>query len=344
MSILLEAVTRAKQQELESDLDPVLTPRAQYDNFAKPKNNILMLSLIVIILSLLVIIVWLTTSHFLSGNTSSAQVSSEVRTPQARSSAPLSNDVQLKASAEFEKNRSASGDNDIRLAGKVALPLAKALPAKPVVIQNNSPKAAAVQQETVQQRRVQQAKVSDVEVAQRNLESEPSSVAEEPIILGANSNHRGQERLNALKYQVDAAASELGMNKASVQSTAPEKKEQYQSKNNLLAAFEAALKEVEIEKSVASSVTEAKLDPIPTPKEDNLPKYGQLPAGLQLQVPEFNINAHVYSSDPDNRWLNVDGAELQQGDMIGGKLEVVEIRPRDVVLAIEGTQFKVPAI
>jgi len=30
--------------------------------------------------------------------------------------------------------------------------------------------------------------------------------------------------------------------------------------------------------------------------------------------------------------------------MIGGKLEVVEIRPRDVVLAIEGTQFKVPAI
>ncbi|ABV35697.1 general secretion pathway protein B [Shewanella sediminis HAW-EB3] len=339
MSILLEAVTRAKQQELESDLDPVLTPRAQYDNFSKPKNNTLMLSLIVIILSLLVVIVWLATSHFSSGNTPSVQVSSEARTPEGHSSVPLSTDGQLKGSAEVEKNRSASGDNDVKLAGKVALPLAMALPTKSVVVESRYPKAVPVQQ-----RRVQHEKVSAVEVAQLNPESEPSSVAEEPIILGANSNHRGQEVLDALKYQVDEAASELGMNKAPVQSDTPEQKEQYQSKNNLLAAFEAALKEVEVEKSVASPVTEPKLDPIPTPKADDLPKYGQLPAGLQLQVPEFNINAHVYSSAPDNRWLNVDGAELQQGDMIGGKLEIIEIRPRDVVLAIEGTQFKVPAI
>ncbi|RTR34731.1 general secretion pathway protein GspB [Shewanella atlantica] len=344
MSILLEAVTRAKQQELESDLDPVLTPRAQYDNFSKPKNNTLMLSLIVIILSLLVVIVWLATSHFSSGNTPSIQLLSEARTPEGRSSVPLSTDGQLKGAAEVEKNRSASGDNDVKLAGKVALPLAMALPTKLVAVESRYPKAVPVQQGTVQQRRVQQEKVSAVEVTQLNPERESSSVAEEPIILGANSNHRGQEVLDALKYQVDAAASELGMNKAPVQSDAPEKKEQYQSKNNLLAAFEAALKEVEVEKSVASPVTEPKLDPIPTPKADDLPKYGQLPAGLQLQVPEFNINAHVYASDPNNRWLNVDGAELQQGDMIGGKLEVIEIRPRDVVLAIEGTRFKVPAI
>ena len=30
MSILLDAVTRAKQQEMGEQLDPVLTPRAQY--------------------------------------------------------------------------------------------------------------------------------------------------------------------------------------------------------------------------------------------------------------------------------------------------------------------------
>jgi len=349
MSILLDAVTRAKQQELESDLDPVLTPRAQYDNFAKPKNNTLMLSLIVIILSLLVVIVWLVTNHFSSGNTSSAQASGQARSPQAhasevRSKEALNTDGQLRASVEIKESTSVSGDNDIKLAGKVALPLAMALPAKAVVIQNSYSKTAPTQPEQVQQGAVQQDKFSAVELVQSNPERKQASVSAEPIILGANSNHRGQEVLDALKHQVDAAASELGMNKTPAQSDAPAKKEQYQSKNNLLAAFEAALKEVEVEKSVASSVTEPKLDPIPTPKEDDLPKYGQLPAGLQLQVPEFNINAHVYASDPNNRWLNVDGAELQQGDMIGGKLEVIEIRPRDVVLAIEGTQFKVPAI
>ncbi|MGL5669484.1 MAG: general secretion pathway protein GspB, partial [Shewanella sp.] len=77
---------------------------------------------------------------------------------------------------------------------------------------------------------------------------------------------------------------------------------------------------------------------------DDIPKYGQLPAGLQLQVPEFNIVAHVYSTDASQRWLNVDGAELQEGDQIGGKLKIIAIRPRDVVLEIQGTQFRVPAI
>ncbi len=335
MSILLEAVTRAKQQELESDLDPVLTPRAQYENFSKPKSNALMLSLIVIILSLLVVIVWLATSHLSSQSLLTEKASNEARTLVNTPSEPLSLDGQNMASNGVNLSTPASGDNDIKLAGKVALPLAMALPTKPVVIDNRYSKVATVQQESG----------SAVEVAQRavNPHRDAEPVDEEPIILGANTNQKGQDMLAALKYQVDTAASELGMNKVSPAETV-EQKNQYQNKNNLLAAFEAALKEVEIEKSVARPVTEPKLDPIPTPKADDLPKYGQLPAGLQLQVPEFNIVAHMYASNPNNRWLNVDGAELQQGGMIGDKLEIIEIRPRDVVLAIEGTQFKVPAI
>ncbi|WP_299796275.1 general secretion pathway protein GspB [uncultured Shewanella sp.] len=334
MSILLEAVTRSKQQELESDLDPVLTPRAQYDDFTKPKKNILMLSLIIIILSLLIVIVWLARDHFTSGNVHTTQVSVDALTVKTRNSEPLSGVAHDLNSHRGEQRGSASGGGEqVKLAGKVALPLAVALPVKPVDIENSYSQAEAVPQN--------RARV--VEVAKQPTEVSPA-MDEEPIILGANSNQRGREVLESLKSQVDAAASELGMDNSSTEPVAPGQKNEYQSKNKLLAAFEAALKEVEVEKSVASSVTEPKLDPIPVPKQDNLPKYGQLPAGLQLQVPEFNIHAHVYASDPGNRWLNVDGAELQQGDMISGKLEIIEIRPRDVVLAIEGTQFKVPAI
>ncbi|MBV7314273.1 general secretion pathway protein GspB [Shewanella sp. NIFS-20-20] len=113
---------------------------------------------------------------------------------------------------------------------------------------------------------------------------------------------------------------------------------------DLLAAFEAALKQVEYEQSVTHEVSQGSLNPIPTDSTTDIPKFGQLPYALQVQVPEFSIVAHVYASSPEKRWLNVDGVELQEGDSIQGKLKIIEIRPRDVVLELEGTPFRVPAI
>lgn len=208
-------------------------------------------------------------------------------------------------------------------------------------------------------------------------EIEPET-SEEPIILGANSNARGRAELAALRLQVDEAAKKVNFSQTrdayasrssdSYADNSPvylgsESAEQRQrngkvstqssqaanlqtKENKLLAAFELALKDVEYEKSANRNVTKPALDPIPSTKTqgDDFPKYGQLPASLQLQVPEFSVVAHVYSSVAKNRWLNVDGVELQEGDKIQGKLTLVEIRPRDIVLEIEGTQFKVPAI
>lgn len=327
MSILLDAVTRAKQQDADINLDPVLTPRAQYEQLSRGRNRGVLLLLSLVILSLLVVIIWLVRDQ----STEVVKIESE---PQQVESV-LPEKVQEIAVAD---ESSASVKSGIQLAGKVALPIAESMPARYQT------------QSQPQQRQVVR------ESASGNLTaSSVDDTAGEPIILGANANHKGQELLNSLKYQVDSAAHDLGMTKSQVQQQPEQAQNQaqpqveeetrnYQSEGNLLAAFEAALKEVEVNRSVATPVTQKSLDPIPTPKQDTLPSYGQLPAGLQLQVPEFNINAHVYSSDPNNRWLNVDGAELQQGDSIGGKLEIVEIRPRDVVLAIQGTEFKVPAI
>lgn len=170
----------------------------------------------------------------------------------------------------------------------------------------------------------------------------------EPVILGANANEQGKALLASLQNEVQQAAKDVGLSTKTevtkVETQAKQIESRHGADNNLLAAFEQALKEVEAEKSVAKPVTKPKLDPIPATPKDTIPSYGQLPAGVQLQVPEFNINAHVYASDPSQRWLNVDGQELQQGDKINGKLDIIEIRPRDIVLAIDGYQFKVPAV
>ncbi|MEC4726668.1 general secretion pathway protein GspB [Shewanella sp. D64] len=326
MSILLDAVTRAKQQSSDINLDPVLTPRAQYKQLSKTQNKGLLVLLTVIILTLLVVIAWISRDQ---PPESVTDVTIEPQAVELVVPAMAQNHV----AQDEELNLSRGG---IQLAGKVALPIASIMPMR--YQEPTEPKSVS-------------ASVS------RSPASFGDQAVSEPIILGANANHKGQELLASLKYQVDSAAEDLGLSYAASKPVAesepktklsPSQSEtsprDYQSEGNLLAAFEAALKEIEISKSVATPVTEPKLDPIPTPQQDTLPKYGQLPAGLQLQVPEFSIKAHVYASDPNNRWLNVDGAELQQGDTIGGKLEIIEIRPRDVVLSIQGTKFKVPAI
>ncbi|MBO2650691.1 general secretion pathway protein GspB [Shewanella algae] len=165
-----------------------------------------------------------------------------------------------------------------------------------------------------------------------NQAQEMPAADDEPIILGANPNRRGLEVLESLKRQVNEAAEDVGLSSA-----------ESRRQDELVAQFQAALADVEHRHSAEKPVSPPELDPIPKAEEE-VPPYGGLPAGLQLQVPEFEISAHVYASEPSKRWLNVEGAELQEGDSIKGQLKIVEIRPRDVVLEIQGQKFRVPAI
>lgn len=327
MSILLDAVTRNKQQQMGAVIDPVLTPRAQYIQQRKmfPVKKVALLTLA---MGLSVSAAWLLNQpHLLSENIVEPKLQAQAVAAPSAVSSPA---VQVN-----EPSTSDPISSGVQIAGKVALPIAKTyVDEQQVMRQQQLDLLASSRTDNESGYDGQQEEASGFESssydegANANAESEP-----EPIILGANANRRGLAELEALRRQVDVAASEVGL------ATLPQQEE-----NNLVAAFEAALKDVEHTKAVVTPVTEAKLDPIEQTKADDIPSYGQLPAGLQLQVPEFNIVAHLYSSVPSNRWLNVDGAELQQGDMIKGKLKIIEIRPRDIILAIEGTEFKVPAI
>lgn len=358
MSILLDAVTRNSQQAQAVTHDVVLTPRAQYKAKQESGRGLKYAAVFVCLTLLMVVAAWLLT-RFIYPTPSQASTTSQVESISQNSalnrtqsqSSSLNNDSGKSLTIQSNEGLyEPEGEQaEIRLAGKVALPLAQPLTVTQGVMAANSVSptnnvgneqsgnlmAALLKAQQSVEQVSQPVSNQAANQASNQASHQASSQAElEPIILGANSNQRGNELLASLKDQVADAAADVGLENTATADN-----------NNLLAAFEAALKDVERNNSVATPVTEPKLDPIPaTPKSDDIPKYGQLPAGLQLQVPEFSINAHVYSSAPDNRWLNVDGAELQEGDSIQGKLTIVEIRPRDVVLAIQGTEFKVPAI
>ncbi|MBO2587688.1 general secretion pathway protein GspB [Shewanella algae] len=376
MSILLDAVTRAKQQEMGEQLDPVLTPRAQYRRQSSASSYLKPLAVLVAAVLAGGALAWGwhsldTNKKPLAPETSS--VGGQASQQQARQQDESQGHKQPTQAAEVAEQ----GATEVRLAGKVALPMAQPIPqtqavqSRTIQSQNTLPQnAQAANRAAINQSSMNQSGEAEIAARQSpasvNAQSTGSdllaaSVAEaakelqfaqlqadgsatvnqpqempaaddEPIILGANPNRRGLEVLESLKRQVNEAAEDVGLSSA-----------ESRRQDELVAQFQAALADVEHRHSAEKPVSPPELDPIPKAEEE-VPPYGGLPAGLQLQVPEFEISAHVYASEPSKRWLNVEGAELQEGDSIKGQLKIVEIRPRDVVLEIQGQKFRVPAI
>ncbi|WP_144210245.1 general secretion pathway protein GspB [Shewanella donghaensis] len=389
MSILLDAVTKGKQQQMGELPDAVLTPRAPY----KAANTGGWLSqlwgkILVLIFVVLfgVLLAWGLSTLFQPAALQSAvikpiavQTSADLAVQQ-----PVSQGTGSTSRVNRDSTSRVNDSPEFRIANKVALPIAKAQNSINSSINTSTRNASRNEPVNEQQYEYRlnesnRGQVSSLAASQTKQDSEQLTVPQTPnansnistrsagnntsnkerqltaeelkalygddaIILGANSNYKKASDLNALQMKVTAAAENVNFEQENNQTPQVANQLNQDQSNNLLAAFEAALKDVEYESSANQSVTEPSLDPIPKTKKDDIPKYGELPASVQLQVPEFNIQAHVYSSDATNRWLNVDGAELQEGDMISGKLKIIEIRPRDVVLEIDGSEFKVPAI
>jgi len=366
MSILLDAVTRNKQQQSSALPDAVLTPRASYPTPRKAAFPVAKLSLLAVAIAVGVVGAWgianwqqsssmvvLKANDAHKSNTYQGAVIAAHASKTGSDAVVNQTNRELSTSATSEPEVSpdthpqdARGTAGFRLAGKVALPREQVLNEQPLSMQgyvNSNISSAqtlsanpATTDPSYDDYLATSVALDETVRQQSSMENmiEPQEAAEpEPIMLGANANGQGLATLEALRQQVNAAAVDVGLNTA-----------QSRQDDELVATFQDALKDVEYGKAAKVPVTEPKLDPIPKTENDDIPKYGQLPAGLQLQVPEFNIVAHVYSTDASQRWLNVDGAELQEGDMIAAKLKIIAIRPRDVVLDIQGTQFRVPAI
>lgn len=70
----------------------------------------------------------------------------------------------------------------------------------------------------------------------------------------------------------------------------------------------------------------------------------QLDDLLQRQLPALRFEAHVYASDAKQRWIKVNGKDLQQGQWVTADIQVKEILPQYVVLQFNQVQFSVEAL
>ncbi|CCQ09476.1 General secretion pathway protein B [Pseudoalteromonas luteoviolacea B = ATCC 29581] len=69
----------------------------------------------------------------------------------------------------------------------------------------------------------------------------------------------------------------------------------------------------------------------------------QLPDGIQAMLPPIKYLTHIYSTEPSNRLIKINGKELAEGQRIGA-LYVKEITPDLTVFEFDGIEFSMEAM
>jgi general secretion pathway protein B len=91
--------------------------------------------------------------------------------------------------------------------------------------------------------------------------------------------------------------------------------------------------------SVSEAHVKAAAEPLATSAE--LPSAAEL-AAQGVMVPDLELQLHVFSDDPAQRFVFIDGSKYGEGDALPTGPQIVEITADGVVFAQHGQEFFVP--
>jgi len=94
--------------------------------------------------------------------------------------------------------------------------------------------------------------------------------------------------------------------------------------------------------AVGTPQTSARLSPADFPATSGTRgsvAVNDLPDQLIRRLPEVQITAHIYASDPDLRMVNINGVSRSEGDLLSNSLQLVEITENGVVMNFEGYAY-----
>lgn len=116
----------------------------------------------------------------------------------------------------------------------------------------------------------------------------------------------------------------------------------------LMQRFEKAMADLEAESANDSySVGEDDYDSdrdLTVDYYQDVPRVDQLPARVMTRLPSVSFSAHMYATDPRERWVKVNGIELGEGEWITENLFLEKIEPQKVILLFQGHQFSMRAL
>ncbi len=78
----------------------------------------------------------------------------------------------------------------------------------------------------------------------------------------------------------------------------------------------------------------------PAPTSALAPLLSELPEATRREIPPLAISGAVYSENPAQRLLLVNGQVLNQGSEVAPDLKVVEIRSNVSEFSFRGTRFR----
>lgn len=112
----------------------------------------------------------------------------------------------------------------------------------------------------------------------------------------------------------------------------------------LLERFEQAMADLERESAVDSPREEGEPDPVSYSRVENVLRVDQLPARVMARLPSLSFSAHMYASNPRERWVKVNDMEVNEGDWITDDLLIERIEPQHVIMVFQGHQFSMRAL
>ena len=79
----------------------------------------------------------------------------------------------------------------------------------------------------------------------------------------------------------------------------------------------------------------------PAPEPDLPPLLDSMAPGFRERLPELRINVYVYAEEPERRFVMINMRKYREGSRIGEELVLESIGKRAMILAFEGTRFRV---
>ena len=78
----------------------------------------------------------------------------------------------------------------------------------------------------------------------------------------------------------------------------------------------------------------------PAPQGARIPLFSELPQVTQRLMPKLAVGGSIYSEDPGERFLIVNGETFHQGDRVAPELVLEQIHAKEAVLAFKGQRFR----
>ena len=92
---------------------------------------------------------------------------------------------------------------------------------------------------------------------------------------------------------------------------------------------------------IAEPVVNRSIEEIPSLEMNSAPLLSELPSLIQQGIPKMTFAGHVYSSNPSQRSVIINGHAMGEGDVIMNNLRVEQITRSGVVFKFEGQLFRI---